>query len=418
MGEALVGAKRVEDIAVRLGGDEFAVLVPLPTNGDAQAAERLAGAMSRRLFHNVTLALQDLSPDVTASAGLALAPQHAGSLDELLANADIALYRAKADGRGRLRRFSRDLREHHDRRLAEEALIREALENDAFEPHFQPQVDLATGRVVGVEALARCRDRDGRLVPPSAFLQAAEEANLIVPLGRMVIAKAIAAAASWRAQDVGRLESLGRPESLGHAESVGRPKSVARAGAAHGSRTMPRLAVNASAAQLRDTDFARFLLATLCEHGLPAEALAVEVLETVVLEDDDNLITRTCAELREAGVRLELDDFGTGYASIANVERLGVGRIKIDRSILAHDPTGGRDLLRAIVTMAEGLGVDVVAEGVETSEHCERLVALGCTVAQGYHFARPMDGRAFADWIARFGASSGGGTAGAAASAA
>ena len=370
VGRAIAREVRDGDLAVRLGGDEFVVIVPLPPDGGAEApggawdpasivAERLCGALRRAITADPRAAF------VSASIGVAVSPRDGESFDVVMANADIALYHAKAAGRDRWARFEPAMREAHRVRDVAEAMLRDGLARDAFEPHFQPQVNLRTGGTVAVEALARLIDEDGRPVPPGAFLPAAEATGLIVPVGRRVIERAVAAAAAWE----------------------------------RGGITFGRLSVNASAAQLRDPDFAPFLGRILREHALPPHRLAVEVLETVILDRDGEEIVATCRAIRDLGIAIELDDFGTGYASIANVEALGVERIKIDRSILAAAPRAERDVLRAIVTLAAGLGLGVVAEGVESAEDGARLLALGCPEAQGYHLARPMPRNAMEDWL-------------------
>ena len=372
VGHAIAREIRDTDLAVRLGGDEFVVVVPLPpadgaSDGGGPDGVCVPSIVATRLAEALhgAIAADPRARVVSASIGVAVSPQDGESFDAVMANADVALYHAKATGRDRWVRFEPAMREAHDARDAAETMLREGLARDAFVPHFQPQVNLRTGETVAVEALARLIGEDGRPVPPAAFLPAAEASGLIVPLGRRVIERAIEAAAGWE-----------------------------RGGVRFG-----RMSVNASAAQLRDPDFAPFLVATLEANGLPPARLAVEVLETVVLDRDGAGIIATCRAIAAAGMAVELDDFGTGYASIANVEALGVGRIKIDRSILAAAPSARRDVLRAIVTMAGGLDVDVMAEGVETAEDGARLLALGCVEAQGYHLARPMPAEAMGEWL-------------------
>ena len=355
---------RGDDVAFRLGGDEFLIVVHTPDAGVAEnVAERIA------IDLQAALAREDGCATVAASFGIASAPAHGTMFEALLANADIALYHAKADGKNTITVFHEPLRAAFEARRREEAFIRAALASSSFEPYFQPQLDMRTGEIVGVEALARCRDANGGLVPPSRFIDLAEETGLIVPLGEQIITKAIETAKSW----------LDRGIRFG------------------------KLSINASSVQLRDKGFVAFLTTTLKETGFPAKRLSVEVLETVLLDEDDKIVGVVDA-IRTLGISIELDDFGTGYTSIANVNRLKVERIKIDRSFVdgCDDAAGSKaHVLRAILTMAGALDVDVIAEGIETRGQQESLIALGCPNGQGYKFAEPMRGSDFEAWARR-----------------
>ena len=366
--KALRSVQRSSDLVVRMGGDEF-LMVVLPEPGAAPLTRTVALSVAQRVSNAILAELSGAQGSVSASLGVSVLPDDGTTLAALTAHADLALYAAKAQGRDRIVLYDPALREAEEERKRMTDTIRWALENDAFEAFFQPQVDVTSGRVVGTEALARCRLADGTILPPGAFLPLAESNGLVVSIGRMVIGKAIKKAAAWTARGL----------------------------------CFGRLSVNASAAQLADGEFATFILNTLARHGLPPSALAIEVLETVVLDENAETIQAVCRRLKNEGVTIELDDFGTGYASIANVNALGIDRIKIDRSIVAEPwRSGNRDILGAIVSMARSLDMDVVAEGVETDAHCERLIELGCHAAQGYHFSRPLPPDDFRTWLEGF----------------
>lgn len=350
----LGGAVRGDDLAFRIGGDEFLVVL---RDADLEFASEVAERL--RVEIRASLASEPGCDSVSATLGVAAAPLHGATVDEVLANADIALYHAKSLGKDAVAVFRESLRASFDERRATEALIRRALAEDGFEPHFQPQFDMRTGRVVGVEALARCRDADGTIVPPSAFLAVAEDSGTVVAVGERIVDRAVRVASGWLAEGM----------------------------------DFGRLSVNASPAQLRDRGFVDFLESTLARYDFPAARLSVEILETVLVDDDDDAVVSIVDRIRALGIAVELDDFGTGHTSIANVDRLKVDRIKIDRSLVT--PLGVNDsrrqVLKAIITMADALGVGLIAEGIETEVQERILIELGCSAGQGYRFARPMD---------------------------
>lgn len=374
---SLVDALRKTDRCFRVGGDEFLVITSLARRGaesidcsDPQSAVELEEhmlALANRLQAQLDCRLQEDERFVLASVSIGCASSVAAdNLGELITDADLALYQAKAEGRDRIVRYVPEFRKKQQIRQKQESFLQDALERDAFEAFFQPQINLRTGNVIGVEALARCRNADGGLVAPMEFLDAAERTKLIVPVGEAVIGKAIHCAASW----------LDRGIEFG------------------------RLSINASAAQLRDPGFVPFLRSTLKTAGLPTNMLSVEILESVLLDSKDDVITATCKAIRGMGAKIELDDFGTGYASIANIDRLGVKQIKIDRSVLIQSTErASGDILGAIIAVARSLQLDVLVEGVETQEQVARLKALGCHKAQGFLFARAMPEDEIVHWF-------------------
>jgi len=359
--ERILANIRDTDLAFRIGGDEFLVCID-------SADPRLAHDIAERLGADLraSLSTEPGCSAVAASIGIASAPGHGCSLDEVHASADIALYHTKSIGKNAVTVFHAELRTAFQQRRADEAFVREALHADAFEPHFQPQVDMRTARVTGVEVLARCRDAEGDLVQPGRFLPVAERTGLIVPLGEQVIDRAVRIATGW----------IERGLPFG------------------------RLAINASSAQLRDPGFVDFLAATLARHGYPGDRLSIEILETVMVDDDDTVV-KVVEALQASGAWVELDDFGTGHTSIASLDRLAIDRIKVDRSFVAAIDADDCDarVLEVILTMARSLGVEAIAEGIETDLQRRRLIELGCPTGQGFLLARPMGEHDTGRWL-------------------
>ncbi len=332
---AAVGA---DGLAARFGGDEFVALLPVADRDDARArADSLVRAMSGGAV-------------TSASIGVAVAPGDGTEAGALLTAADVALYRAKADGRRCVRLYEPALHQaQRARRELEEALAG-AVEREELRVVYQPIVSLFTGRVLSCEALLRWDHPTLGAVGPAVFVPLAEELRLMEPITRFVLGRAMADAARW-------------------------PAEVS-------------VAVNISPSTLRCAAFARELLDGA---GADPRRLELEVTESVLLEADD--ATRAAiAELRAAGVRLALDDFGTGYASLASLRDHGFDRIKIDRSFLADVGTDAdaRAITEAVVALAQRLGLETVAEGIETEEQRLYAAAIGCASAQGWLFARPM----------------------------
>lgn len=343
------------DHVARVGGDEFVVvLAQVP---DDEAAVRRA----RRLLEIVAepIDLPGGSAFVTASAGVSLFPDHARDVRALLRDADAALHRAKLDGPNRVRPYRPGMTSTALMRLNTEQALHQALLDGgrAFELHYQPQFNLVTGRVVGVEALVRWR-RDGELVPPDAFVPVAEETALIGAIGRHVLRAACVQGHAW-------LQAGADP-----AFKVG---------------------VNLSARQLAEPGLVDEVARTLAESGLPPANLELEITETVVMARPE-AAAHTLDALSRLGVRVAVDDFGTGYSSMAYLKRFAVDSLKIDRAFIPdsvddHDAVA---ICRAIIALAHSLRLSVVAEGVETEAQRALLEGAGCEVAQGFLFARPM----------------------------
>lgn len=342
-------AVRDGDTVARLGGDEFAVLCEDLT--DEREADRLAAALMEACREELDLAGRQVS--VTASIGVALARGGEGSTSSLFSQADIAMYRAKRECRGTHRVFDEEMRGHSLDRVSMSGQLRTALRESRVEAHYQPIVDVLTGRVIGLEALARWRRDDGQMVRPDVFIPVAEETGLITELGASMLRRSIRDAAGWT--DLGDI----------------------------GVR------VNTTAQELRSRGFFEQVMSTLAETGYPARLLGLEITESMLVEDDrvthDNL-----ARLREAGVRLLVDDFGTGYSSLSYLNRFPVVDVlKVDRSFLSEGSRRGA-VVEAVVGLGRAFGLEVCAEGVETPEQHALVAGLGCDLAQGYLFGRPM----------------------------
>jgi diguanylate cyclase (GGDEF)-like protein len=350
--ERLEAAIRQGDTLARLGGDEFAVVQP-GLDGPGCAA-----ALAQRLIETLAppFRLEAQEVHVSASVGVALFPQHSDHADGLVRKADLALYRAKQDGRGRFRLFEPAMDDEVQARRRLDGELRRALEGAEFILHYQPQVSLATDRVEGVEALVRWRHPERGLVPPGEFIPAAEASGLIRPLGAWVLREACRQARAWR--DAG-LELV--------------------------------MAVNLSPAQLRHDGMLSEVDGALRASGLDPRCLELEITESLLLERSEGATDHVLRGLAARGVRLAFDDFGTGYSSLASLKRLPVEKIKIDRSFvrdIGRDPED-EAVVRAMVSLGHALGKRVVAEGVENEAQLAFLRRLGCDAAQGFLLAGP-----------------------------
>jgi diguanylate cyclase (GGDEF)-like protein len=355
VGPRLSATMRPGDVVARLGGDEFGVLIKdADTETAAVAAARLRAALGR------AYALAGISLHVGASIGIATFPEHAQDANTLLRHADVAMYEAK---RGRLgHAVYASEGDHHSRdRLELAGEMRHALANDELTLHYQPVADLATGKLLGVEALVRWRHPERGLLAPGAFLPAIEHTELMRELSRRVLAMAICQAGAWF-----RLE---RPW---------------------------RVAANLSATDLLDRSLVDDVSALLRRYGTPAGRVTLEVTESVLMTDPARAM-QVLGELRGLGVHLALDDFGTGWSSLTHLQRMPVHEIKIDRSFVAAMATEANSaaIVSSTVDLAHALGLRVVAEGIEDEATWRRLRAVGCDAAQGYHLSRPLPAAEF-----------------------
>ncbi len=354
---------RATDLCVRLGGDEFVMV--LSAAGSTQDINMVASRILKRI--NEPMEYEGTTINAGASGGVAVFPVDARTADDLLVHADLALYDAKKRGGGSYAFFSDDLRMELEHRKQLENDLNQAIETDAFDVHFQPQVSLVDGAVAGVEALMRWSHPQRGMVPPADFIPVAEKIGLMATIGRSVIRKAIENAAGWHRQGI----------------------------------EFGRLAVNVSGSELREPDFSEFLFGALAEFGLPPQKLSLEIVESVILDDDKLGIATRLRKIRASGVHLELDDFGTGYASLSHVNPNEIDRLKIDRRFVRNidDDGDNTKIVRAITELARGLGISIIAEGAETQEELNQLIAIGCEQVQGYSIAYPMPESEVRDWL-------------------
>jgi len=348
--KALATIMRSTDLVGRIGGDEFAVIAPVTDSEDAAAIGQKILTALRTPF-----LLETGEVFATASLGICLYPQDAPGMTELLSSADAALYRAKSAGRNRLAAFVPEMTLATQRRAQLEAELRKAIEHGALVPYYQPQFDCRTGAIVGVEALLRWPHAQRGFVPPVEFIPVAEESGLIVELGRWVLQRACDDVVAW--------DRAGAP-----------PLTVA---------------VNVSARQLKEKGFLDDVLAALARSGLPPDRLELELTESLLMEDMEGAVAFMHA-VRAAGVRLSIDDFGTGYSSLAYLQSFPINQLKVDRTFVQSLPVAGHTIATAVIALARGFGLSVIAEGVERPEQLEWLRAAGCDYAQGFLLGRPM----------------------------
>jgi len=351
--ERLVAILRGTDIICRIGGDEFVVIVE-----PADDASEMASVSRKILAVLATpFALEGHQLYVSASIGVSLYPFDAQDVATLTRNADTAMYHAKHQGKNRYAVFQSEMELRAQRRLRMEANLRKALQNEELYLHYQPQIDLRSGRIVGVEALIRWHCREMGQLSPSEFIPVAEESGIIVDLGRWVLQSACRQAAVWC--------KAGLLDSLEH------------------------VAVNLSACQARDPGLMDDIRAILHETQLPHGLLELEITEGVLM-DNIHANVELMRRLQDTGIHLSIDDFGTGYSSMSYLKRLPIDQLKIDRSFVHDLPGEGEAIVTAIIAMAHSLHLKVVAEGVETVQQVEFLRKAGCDNVQGYFFARPM----------------------------
>jgi diguanylate cyclase (GGDEF)-like protein/PAS domain S-box-containing protein len=346
---------REGDTVSRLGGDEFVIVVP--DVGGAAGASAVAGKILEVLSSSFHLQGNDLH--VSASVGISLYPSDGADSETLMRNADTAMYHAKDAGRSNFQFFTPHMNISAQQRLSLENALRRALDNQEFELYFQPLYDLRDRSITGLEALLRWHPKGRDPVPPNEFIPAAEESGLIVPIGEWALREALRHGKAWQA--------------------AGRPLYIA---------------INVSATQLARTGFAERLRRMLHETGIDPALVELEVTERVIVEGTGEA-RKTLDQVAALGVGIAIDDFGTGYSGLAYLKRFPIDTVKVDQSFVRDitvDPDDAA-IVTAIIAMANSLGIDVVAEGVETEEQLEALRALGCHRAQGYFLARPMSAR-------------------------
>ena len=349
----LTSAVRSSDLVARLGGDEFVLLIE-----DYAAPDDLVDVATKVLAAFVpTFSIEEQELALSVSVGVCTYPTGGEDAQQLVSSADIAMYRAKEQGRNRYCFYSEDLNDLSEERLALEAGLRHALVRGEIEVFYQPKVDFSTGRVNGVEALIRWRHPEKGLLMPDRFVPLAEEIGAIIPIGYWTLRRVCERARHW--------------------QELGMPLAVA---------------VNLSASQFHEPQLVTELAAILKATGVPAGFLELEITESMVMRDTDRAV-QIMESLRRMGVRISIDDFGTGHSSLGYLKRFPVDRLKVDRSFVRDLPHNGDDvaITRAVIAMAHSLKMSVVAEGVEHQEQFDLLRAEGCDEFQGYFCARPME---------------------------
>jgi diguanylate cyclase (GGDEF)-like protein len=355
----LTACIREEDTLARWGGDEFIII--LPELSESQNAAVVAKKVLQAFVPPFVLGDRELF--VTTSIGIALYPDDDQSVEGLIKNADVAMYRAKEQGGSNYQFYTANMNAAAFERLALESSLRKALERGELLLHYQPQVELETGQVIGAEALLRWRHPDLGLVPPAQFIPLAEETGLIVPIGEWVLREACRQNKMWQ-------EALARPL---------------------------RVAVNLSARQFRHQDVLELTARVLNETGLAPSCLELELTESYIMQNPESAIA-TLRDLKAMGVHLSIDDFGTGYSSLSYLKRFPIDAVKVDRSFVGDVTTDPDDaaIASAIIAMAHNLKLKAIAEGVETEEQLAFLKALKCDLLQGYYFSRPVPPDEFA----------------------
>jgi diguanylate cyclase (GGDEF)-like protein len=349
----LHGCARESDTIARFGGDEFAVVL------EDLAEPSKAFAVAQKILDAFIppFVVKGAEVYLASSIGVTFYPSDGEDLDALLKNADSAMYHAKAQGRNNYQFYSAELTERAQVRLGMETSLRRGLERDEFRLHFQPKVELASGRVTGVEALLRWEGRDLVTVAPNDFIPIAEESGLILPIGDWALRTACAEVKRWHDEGLAGL----------------------------------RLAVNLSSRQFRHKRLVASIASILEETGFDATCLEFEITESVLM-DLDNEVSEVLGKIKDMGISISIDDFGTGYSSLSYLKRFPIDTLKIDRSFVRDVPADLDDvaIVRAIIAMARSLRMRTVAEGVEQEDQMRFLRAEGCGEMQGFFYSRPL----------------------------
>ncbi|HET7525731.1 MAG TPA: EAL domain-containing protein, partial [Burkholderiaceae bacterium] len=353
MSRRLKGCLRASDIVARLGGDEFVVLL-------REVAEvHHIGGIARKILDAALepIELNGQECRISASVGISVYPSDAQDAATLMKNADMAMYCAKEEGKNNFQFFSTEIRSQSMQRLTMETRLRRALERKELLLHYQPKLDVQTGDITGVEALLRWQSPDLGMVAPNDFIGLAEETGLIVPIGRWVLRTACAQNMAWIEAGLPRVS----------------------------------MAVNLSARQFATDSLVDDVEAALRESGMPAELLELEITEGMVIANPERAL-RVLSSIKAMGVRLAIDDFGTGYSSLAQLKHFPIDTLKVDRSFIRDIPNDNEDraITEAIIAMGKSLGLNIVAEGVETVHQLNFLRHRSCDEMQGFYFSKPV----------------------------
>ncbi|MDD5285963.1 MAG: EAL domain-containing protein [Desulfuromonadaceae bacterium] len=351
--ERLKGCMRSSDTVARLGGDEFIAVIPDLNDGAhaATIAQKILDSISNHFV------IREIELHTTASIGISIFPDDGTANEELIANADVAMYRAKESGRNHYQFFAPAMNDSSYERLTMENKLRRALERQEFVLHYQPQVNSETGRIIGAEALVRWRHPEMGLVPPGMFIPIAEESGLIVSIGEWVLREACRQSKAWQQEGLSPIV----------------------------------LAVNLSAVQFRQKNLTEMVADALQTSGLEACWLELEITESGIMQNSESAIN-TLHSLKQMGLKLSIDDFGTGYSSLSYLKKFPIDKLKIDQSFVRDITTDQDDaaIVAAIIGMAKSLKLRVIAEGVETRDHLNFLNSNGCFEMQGYYFSQPV----------------------------
>ncbi|MDD3468133.1 MAG: bifunctional diguanylate cyclase/phosphodiesterase, partial [Campylobacterales bacterium] len=354
----IIGSIRQSDTACRLGGDEFVVLIDT-SEADIAVATKSISKIATKILSTLKDAyiIGDYEFRLTASMGISVFCGDEYSVEDLMKHADSAMYHAKANGRNAFNFFDPNLQRAIEEKAYMVEKLRNALKNDELELHYQTQVD-DSGFIVGVEALARWIDKDLGFVSPAVFIPLAEENGLIVQLGEWVIKEAVKLLKSWEQDEIKRNW---------------------------------RVSINISSKQFERRDFTNILYATILEHKAQPDNLRLEITESLLFKNTGEALAKI-NHLKELGITLSIDDFGTGYSSLSYLKQLPIDELKIDRSFI-NDLTKDQNdviIVQTIISIGRKFGLEVIAEGVETKEQLEMLLAMGCKNFQGYFFSKPV----------------------------
>lgn len=343
------------EIIIRLGGDEFLLVTPSSGDSAKELCDRLLQILGNRM------AIGGIQMDVGASIGIAPVPS-INHFEEAMQHADLAMYAAKRQGRNSVCVYDPSLRSVMSERVQIEKNLRDAIGRHDIRPHYQPVISMETGGVLGFEALARWTLQDGTVIPPMTFIEVAEESGLITELSEQLLRQACLDAGSW-------------------------PSDI-------------YLAFNLSPTQLKDRLLGSRIANNLSETGLPARRLEIEVTESAVVRDLDAAMA-VISELRMAGIRIALDDFGTGFSSLSQLANIPFDKIKIDRSFVSSFEANEKQakIVKSIVGLGQGLGVETTAEGIESESQYEHLKLLGCEYGQGYPFGKAMQANEVLEFV-------------------
>ena len=360
--ERLRGAVRTTDLVARLGGDEFVLVIT-----DVKQAESVA-LIAQKILDSVlkVIVIKGQELYITTSIGISLYPHDGQNMQALMKNADLALYRAKEHGRNNYQFYTSEMTSHAQEKMSLQNALGHALVKNEFLLHYQPKMDIKTRTIIGVEAFLRWKNEAYGTITPGEIIALAEETGLIILVSEWVLKTACQQLKKWRSE--------------GHLDLT--------------------IAVNCSARQFRQTSFADDILKIINEVGIPPELLEIEVTESTIMQDPENTL-RILYALKDLGIKIAIDDFGTGYWSLANLRRLSVDRIKIDKTFIKQvtsDETSAI-ITRAIIAMANKLGIKSIAEGVENREQYDFLVKEGCTEVQGYYLTQPLSDEAMTRFL-------------------